>query len=119
MHILIGTHKQTHISVPSDSFSHSKVQAKNRSLLQPLRASLVMLSCVWRGQRDVCNWLSAAHILKVSMELKATHWLNGSLTDKGGPSASPEELHLSMESYQYAFSALLTVSHYAARIEET
>lgn len=78
------THTQTNICVPSDSFSQSKVEAKNRSLLQPLRASLVVLSCVRRGQCDVCNWIFAAHILKasVSEELKATHWLTGSLTDK-------------------------------------
>lgn len=37
--------EHTH-TVPSNSSLHLKVQAKNRSILQPLRASLVMLSCV-------------------------------------------------------------------------
>ena len=96
-HTLSHTHliSHPHIAVPFDSIAHSKVQSKNRSLLQPLRASLVMLSCVWRGQCDIFNWLFAAHILKVSMELKATDWLTPSPTDKMFvTSANPEELHL-------------------------
>lgn len=70
-----------------------------------------MLSCVWRGQCDICNWLFVAHILKVSAELKATHRLTTSLTDKPFVTISQSRgtsSVLSMESYQYAFSALLS-----------
>jgi len=41
-------------------------------------------------------------VLKVSIEVKATHLLNESPTDKEFVTGSPED------SYQYAFSALLT-----------
>lgn len=96
-HTLSHTHliSHPHISISLDSIAHSKVHSKNRSLLQPLRASLVMLSCVWRGRFDIVNWLFTAHFLKVSMELKATDWLPPSPTDKMFvTSANPEELHL-------------------------
>lgn len=62
----IRTHAQTFVFYQIH-FHAQRLKPRNHSLLQTLKASLVMLSYVWMGQDDACNWISAAHILKVSV----------------------------------------------------